>query len=173
MSVCSYTTATFGESALNAGGGYELVDINSRRPPPRSGRLATLQPRRRHASRPHRHRHAPAALPRAALCTPRRLATLQPRRPAPRSPRSSPAADPLHLSRHAPGCPTPRRPAPHASPTALLLRSLLRSVWRPLTSVRSRPFRRQPDLINDSLRSLHSSRIAPCRSLPGRQLDGW
>ncbi len=30
MSVCSYKTATFGELALNAGGGYELVNINSR-----------------------------------------------------------------------------------------------------------------------------------------------
>ena len=93
----SYTTATFGELALNAGGGYELADINSRRPPPHpiratiapapaSPRSTPRSPARPHhaatpqaASRPHRHRHAPAA--------------------------------PLH-SAH-------RRPAPHASPTSI------------------------------------------------------
>ena len=63
----SYKTATFGELALNAGGGYELADINSPQP------AATLRPPRHApatpphaASRPHRHRHAPAAPPRAA-----------------------------------------------------------------------------------------------------------
>jgi len=48
MSVCSYTTATFGELALNAGGGYELVDINSRLTPP-CARLAA-SPRSSHAT---------------------------------------------------------------------------------------------------------------------------
>ncbi len=49
----------------------------------------------------------------------------------------------------------------------------LAGVWRPLTSVRFRPFGRQPDFINDSLRSLHRSVTSPRRLLPGGQLDGW
>jgi hypothetical protein len=120
-----------------------------RSPPPRSGRLATLQPRR--LTPPHAL-IATATLQPPRLAPPHALiatATLQPRRLAsrPRPPHASPTSAPrladqstaaaLHATlprspsprRHAPGCPTPRRPAPRrrapATPrTSAALRSL-------------------------------------------------
>ena len=84
MWVCSYKTATFGELALNAGGGYELVDINSRRPPPRSSHAATPRSTRRHApGRPTPRRPAPHASPTRA--PPPRSSRPAPLRPPPTS----------------------------------------------------------------------------------------